>query len=80
MREGSLIRPHYILGWEIVASVKCPKCAAPVTFDTGTKFVKCSYCDSQIFIDRSGAGFYYVVPFAVAEPDAIGFFRRWAAG
>ena len=63
-----------------MASVKCPKCAAPVTFDTGTKFVKCSYCDSQIFIDRSGAGFYYVVPFAVAEPDAVGFFRRWAAG
>ena len=63
-----------------MASVKCPKCAAPVTFDTGTKFVKCSYCDSQIFIDRSGAGFYYALPFAVDEADAIGFFRRWAAG
>ena len=63
-----------------MASIKCPKCAAPVNFDTGTKFVKCSYCDSQIFIDRSGAGFYYALPFAVAEPDALGFFRRWAAG
>ena len=63
-----------------MASIKCPKCAAPVNFDTGTKFVKCSYCDSQIFIDRSGAGFYYALPFAVAEPDAVGFFRRWAAG
>lgn len=63
-----------------MASIKCPKCAAPVTFDTGTKFVKCSYCDSQIFIDRSGAGFYYAVPFMVDEADAIGFFKRWAAG
>ena len=63
-----------------MASTKCPKCAAPVTFDTGTKFVKCSYCESQIFIDRSGAGFYYAVPFSVAEADAIGLFKRWAAG
>ncbi|UCE81569.1 MAG: zinc ribbon domain-containing protein [Methanobacteriota archaeon] len=63
-----------------MASIKCPKCAGPVTFDTGTKLVKCSYCDSQIFIDRSGAGFYYAVPFMVSEADAIGLFKRWAAG
>jgi len=63
-----------------LASIKCPKCAAPVTFDTGTKFVKCSYCSSQIYIDRSGAGFYYAAPFMVDETNAIGLFRRWAAG
>ncbi|HUV60554.1 MAG TPA: zinc ribbon domain-containing protein [Thermoplasmata archaeon] len=63
-----------------MASIKCPKCAAPVTFDTGTKFVKCSYCSSQIYIDRSGAGFYYAAPFMVDETNAIGLFRRWAAG
>ncbi|HIJ17580.1 MAG TPA: zinc ribbon domain-containing protein, partial [Thermoplasmata archaeon] len=48
-----------------MASIKCPKCAAPVTFDAETKFVKCSYCNSQVFIDRSGAGFYYAAPFMV---------------
>ncbi len=63
-----------------MASIKCPKCAAPVVFDAGTKFVKCSYCDSQIFIDRSGAGFYYAAPFMIDEANAIGTFRRWAAG
>lgn len=63
-----------------MASIKCPKCAAPVVFDAGTKFVKCSYCDSQIFIDRSGAGFYYAAPFMIDETRAIGTFRRWAAG
>ena len=51
-----------------------------MTFDTGTKFVKCSYCSSQIYIDRSGAGFYYAAPFMVDETNAIGLFRRWAAG
>lgn len=49
-------------------------------FDTGDKFVKCSYCASQIFIDRSGAGFYYALPFSVQENDAVGIFRRWAGG
>ncbi|KAF5044456.1 hypothetical protein DSECCO2_491600 [anaerobic digester metagenome] len=49
-------------------------------FDTGDKFVKCSYCSSQIFIDRSGAGFYYALPFSVQENDAVGIFRRWAGG
>ena len=49
-------------------------------FDAGDKFVKCSYCSSQIFIDRSGAGFYYALPFAVSENDAVGMFRRWAGG
>jgi hypothetical protein len=63
-----------------LASIKCPKCAAPVTFDAGTKFVKCSYCSSQVYIDRTGAGFYYAVPFMVDEANAVGTFRRWAAG
>ena len=63
-----------------LASIKCPKCAAPVTFDADSKFVKCTYCDSQVFIDKSGAGFYYAVPFMVDETNAVGMFRRWAAG
>jgi len=63
-----------------MASMKCTKCGAPVEFDTGDKFVKCSYCSSQIFIDRSGAGFYYALPFSVQENDAVGIFRRWAGG
>lgn len=63
-----------------MASMKCTKCGAPVEFDTGDKFVKCRYCSSQIFIDRSGAGFYYALPFATSENDAIGMFRRWAGG
>lgn len=48
--------------------------------DAGTKFTKCSYCGTNIYIDRSGAGFYYIIPFAVKENDAVGMFRRWASG
>jgi hypothetical protein len=63
-----------------MAQIKCPKCAAPVEFEAGTLFVKCKYCGSQIYIDRSGAGFYYAIPFMVNEQDAVGTFRRWAGG
>jgi len=51
-----------------------------VPFDTGVKFVKCPYCSSQIYIDRTGAGFYYALPFMVTESDSVGMFKRWAAG
>ncbi|MCJ7517319.1 MAG: PepSY domain-containing protein [Methanomassiliicoccales archaeon] len=63
-----------------MATINCPKCGARVEFDAGTKFTKCSHCDSEIYIDRSGANFYYIIPFAVNENDAVGIFRRWAAG
>jgi len=63
-----------------LATVKCPKCAAPVPFDTGVKFVKCPYCSSQVYLDRTGAGFYYAIPFVIDENNAVGVFRRWAAG
>jgi len=63
-----------------LATVKCPKCGANVEIDTGMKFTKCSYCSSQIYLDRSGAGFYYVLPFMSDQNASIGMFRRWAAG
>jgi hypothetical protein len=63
-----------------MASVKCPKCGAPVDFDAKVKFLKCTYCSSLVHIDRAGAGFYYALPFRMTENDAVGIFRRWAAG
>jgi hypothetical protein len=63
-----------------MAQIKCPKCAAPVEFDAGTKFTKCSYCGSLIYLDRTGAGFYYAIPFRLSQNDAVGTFRRWAGG
>ncbi|MDD1769153.1 MAG: zinc ribbon domain-containing protein [Methanomassiliicoccales archaeon] len=63
-----------------MATISCPKCGARVEFDAGTKFTKCSHCGTEIYIDRSGAGFYYIIPFNVKENDAVGIFKRWAAG
>jgi hypothetical protein len=62
------------------ATIKCTKCGAPNQFDAGAKFMRCGYCENQIYIDKSGAGFFYILPFQLGEADAQGVFKRWAAG
>jgi len=63
-----------------LAGVKCNKCGAPIEVDPGMRIAKCRYCDSQIFIDRSGAGFFYIIPFMLNATQAQGIFKRWTAG
>lgn len=66
-----------------MAGVKCTKCGAPIEIEVGTKFAKCKYCDSQIFIDKSGVGFFYIIPYQPGFQDvaqASSTFRRWTAG
>ncbi len=63
-----------------MASIKCTKCGAPNELDAGAKFMQCGYCDSQIYIDKSGAGFFYVLPYQLDQGAAQGVFKRWAAG
>ncbi len=63
-----------------MATMNCKKCGAPMELDPGVKFSKCRYCDSQIYIDKSGAGFFYIIPFMVNATQAQGVFRRWTAG
>ena len=65
---------------EAVATVDCPKCGAPISFDVSTTLVRCGYCKSQVFIDRRGATLTYIYPFLVGADQAQGVFRRWAAG
>ncbi|MCD6383316.1 MAG: zinc ribbon domain-containing protein, partial [Thermoplasmata archaeon] len=49
-------------------------------YSPGERFVRCSYCDTMIFIDKSGVMFYYVIPFRIDEKSAELIFRRWASG
>lgn len=63
-----------------MASIKCTKCGAPNELDAGAKFLQCAYCESQIYVDKSGAGFYYILPYQMDGNAAQGIFRRWCAG
>ena len=63
-----------------MAGIKCTKCGAPIDIDPGVRIAKCKYCDSQIFIDKSGAGFFYIIPFMLNATQAQGVFKRWTAG
>ncbi|WP_317137470.1 MntP/YtaF family protein [Methanochimaera problematica] len=47
--------------------------------DTGIHFLKCKYCDTTVFVDRSGIMFYYALPFFIDDEKAKGVFRRWTA-
>ncbi len=42
--------------------------------------MRCGFCESQSYIDKSGAGFFYILPYQIGDQDAQGVFRRWAAG
>jgi hypothetical protein len=63
-----------------MANISCPKCGAPVEYDVKDMLVRCNYCSTGIYIDRSGAGFYYILPFTLDDNAVIGTFRRWGAG
>jgi hypothetical protein len=63
-----------------LAGIKCTKCGAPIDIDPGQRIAKCKYCDSQIFIDKSGAGFFYIIPFMLNASQAQSTFKRWSAG
>ncbi|MFQ6107827.1 MAG: zinc ribbon domain-containing protein [Thermoplasmata archaeon] len=63
-----------------MARTDCPKCGAPLEYDVGTLIVECSYCDTSVFIDKSGAHYYYILRFYSDGQQAMGIFRRWAAG
>lgn len=63
-----------------MVTVKCAKCGAPNEIDPGVKFMRCKYCDSQMYLDKSGAGFFYILPYFINEEAARQIFMRWAAG
>jgi hypothetical protein len=63
-----------------MTEVNCTKCGAPIKFDTGDKFAKCEYCGTQIYIDKSGVVFFYIMPFFIDLANAQGIFKRWTAG
>lgn len=66
-----------------MATVKCVKCGGENELDSGVKFITCRYCGSQMYIDKSGAGFYYILPFQpgfLTNEQVQGQFRRWTAG
>ena len=62
-----------------MAEGKCPKCGATVKIEPGVHFIKCPYCDTMLFIDRSGVMFYYILPFFINEAQANDILRRWFA-
>ncbi len=63
-----------------MTEIKCQKCGAPIEIEPGMKFAKCGYCDSQVYIDKTHVGFFYIVEIKIREDEAKSIFKRWSAG
>lgn len=63
-----------------MAEVKCNKCGASIEYEAGDRFIKCAYCETRLYMDKSGVGYFYIMPFSTNNTDAVSIFRAWAAG
>ena len=61
-------------------TIRCPKCGAENPLSSGTRLLRCAYCDAAIFVDRAGAVSHYLLPRLVSQDDAAAALRRWMAG
>ncbi len=58
----------------------CSQCGGELALPTGQRVVDCRFCDSALFVDRSGVVSHYRVPPLLDEPEARAALRRWMAG
>jgi hypothetical protein len=58
----------------------CTQCGGSVEVAQGLHFFTCVYCQSALYLDRSGSVFHFVVTPTVSLADAEGKLKRWMAG
>ncbi len=58
----------------------CQQCSAPLTVETGAKYVTCEFCGTVNFVDKSRAVLHYAVRPTLDEKQAAAALRRWMAG
>jgi hypothetical protein len=61
-------------------TISCPKCGGENVLSSGTRVLRCTFCDAALFIDRGGAVQHYLLPRLVTLEDAAAALRRWMAG
>lgn len=60
--------------------INCSQCGAQVDISEGQTFVKCPFCESALYIDKSRVVFHYYIEAAFPEDEAEKNLRRWMAG
>lgn len=58
----------------------CPQCGGENRLPSGQRIIKCNFCDTSLYADRSTTVSYYSVPRLLDEKQAHAALRRWMAG
>jgi hypothetical protein len=61
-------------------TIVCPQCGGDVELRLGSKLLRCAYCDTALFLDRSETVQQYQVPELLDEQEARSSLFRWMAG
>ena len=60
--------------------ITCSQCGGQVDVVEGQTFVKCPFCDSSLFIDKSKIVFHYYIEPSFSDEEAEKNLKRWMAG
>ncbi|MFQ5528386.1 MAG: hypothetical protein ACE5GX_19295 [Thermoanaerobaculia bacterium] len=60
--------------------VRCPQCGGDNSLRSGESFFGCVFCETTLFLDRSGIVGHYRLPRLVDREQAGSALRRWMAG
>lgn len=58
----------------------CTQCGGESPVSSGQRFVRCSFCDATLHVDRSGTVALYALPWRLDHEEAEASLRRWMAG
>ena len=65
---------------EVDEGIVCTQCGGEIEPRIGSKFLRCNYCDTTLFIDRAEIVQHYRIPELIDEQDARASLHRWMAG
>jgi len=65
---------------ESAVTIRCPKCGGENPLSSGTRLMRCGFCDAALVVERGGAVAHYLLPRLLSQDEAAAALRRWMAG
>jgi hypothetical protein len=65
---------------EIRTTLRCPQCGGDNPLPAGERLIRCAFCDSTLFVDRSGLVSHYRLARRLDAAAGSEALRRWMAG
>jgi hypothetical protein len=65
---------------DILSTFDCPRCGGKNELSAGERVPVCTFCDTTLFIDRSGVVGHFLVPRLLDRERAVEALNRWMSG